>query len=139
MFNIDIKLLAALAPAIVCAMLVAGIYAPPAVLEALDRLRKDEERLEWWYHVVLHGSFYGSALNAILGVEAHSTAGELVTGLWFVVGLTLSRLLGKQLCSLRESTARKSHNKMAGTVRSIVRNELVLALSGPLDEAKSKE
>lgn len=139
MFNIDIKLVIALAPAIICALLVAGIYAPAAVLEALQRLRKDEERLEWWYHVVLHGSFYGSALNAILGVETHSTGGEIITAVWFVVGLTLSRLLSKQLGSLREATEHRNHNKMAGTVRNIVRDEARVALAASLDKPKTED
>lgn len=135
MVAIDIKLLAALAPAILCALLLAGIYVPGMLGSALARLSRDEERLEWWYHVVLHGSFYGSVLNVIIGFESHSTEAEVITGVWFILGLFLSRLLSKQLSTLREEERAKDHKRMAGTVRSIVKNEVRAALANKVDTA----
>lgn len=134
MFNIDIKLLAALAPAIFCILLLAGIYVRPWLSGAFARLSNDEDRLEWYYHVVLHGAFYGTVFNIIFGVDAHSATGEAITAGWFLVCLKVSRLLGKQLSGLREAERHKDHRRLAGTVRSIVKSEL---LAKPAEQVDS--
>jgi len=124
MFHIDIKLLAALAPAILCILLLAGCYVPRLLGEALTRMGKDEALLEWCSEVVLHAAFYGSVLSVIFGVETHSHTGEVIIAAWFGTGLWLSLLLSKRLSSLRATEREKEHQLLVSEVRSIVKNEM---------------
>lgn len=130
MFNIDIKLLVALAPAILCTLLMAGCYVPRLVGGAFARLSKNEDALEWWYHVVLHAAFYGSVLNVLFGVEVHSRTGEAIIALWFAGCLAVSRYLGKLLGSIRAEEREEDRLRMAETVSRIAESELGSKLDG---------
>ncbi len=114
--------LVVLAPALFCAMLVFVVEVVPFI--ANSKFMNTSQDVEWVKEIVMHSAYYGTVVAAILGFkkDAHETA--YLAGLWFVVLLSLSRVLNTRLKELEEKETRDTHRKNAGMTRSVVRSEV---------------
>jgi hypothetical protein len=114
--------LVVLAPALFCAMLVFVVEVVPSI--ANSKFMHTAQDVEWIKEVVMHSAYYGTVVAAVLGFkkDAHETA--YLAALWFVVLLSLSRVLNTRLKELEEKELRDTHRKNAGMTRSVVRYEI---------------
>lgn len=119
--------LAALAPACACAIAGFVVEVVPAISRAFTRLYASPQKLEWLKEIISHSSFYGTAIGGVLGYNHGSTAMYAVAVLWFVSLHSFTFALSSQLEELEreeEQLEKVRFRKMAGMVRSIVRDEL---------------
>jgi len=96
--------------------------------------------LEFRKEVVAHASFYGTAISAFLGL-GNSWAGYVATAVWFVGALRYARAITMKIVEAEEHERKIDHRRLAGTTRSIVRDELAKAAaarSGPVEEHGGK-
>ncbi|ABE47194.1 hypothetical protein [Polaromonas sp. JS666] len=119
--------LAALAPACACALAGFVVEVVPAISRAFQRLYASPQKLEWLKEIISHSSFYGTAIGGVLGYNHGSSAMYAVAVLWFVSLHSFTFALASQLEELEreeEQIEKVRFRKMAGMVRSILRDEL---------------
>ena len=88
-------------------------------------------RVEWLKDFVMGAAVFGSTIAGVLGLRSDSAGTMVVSVAWFTVMQFVSYLLSKKLEFLQErdeEVERARHRKIAGTVRSIVRDELLKAM-----------
>ena len=76
----------------------------------------------------MHGAWFGSAISGFFGWQRESTASPILVTIWFVSLMAVSRLLTLRIAALEEHERSQAHRRTAGTVRSIVRDEVTKAL-----------
>ena len=81
--------------------------------------------LEMRKDVYVHASFYGAAIWVWIGFSHDSRATFLVAALWFIMLIAYAARLSRQLQERTERERVLAHRKMAGTVRDIVKSEIV--------------
>lgn len=82
--------------------------------------------LEFRKEVVAHASFYGAAVSAFIGL-GNSWPGYAAAAFWFFGALTYARAITMKIVEAEELEKRAEHRRLAGTTRSIVRDELAKA------------
>lgn len=82
------------------------------------------EGLHWRRDLVLHASFYGTAVAAYFGFKHESILSYLIGGSWAFMCLWYSRRVVAFITEKEDFDARLRHKKMAGLFRSIARSEI---------------
>jgi len=96
--------------------------------------------LEFRKEVVAHASFYGTAVAAFLGL-GNSWSGYVAAAVWFFGALAYARAITMKIVEAEEHERKAEHRRLAGTTRSIVRDELAKAggpRTGRLEEQGEK-
>lgn len=127
--ELGFEMLVVLLPAIATAVLAIAIEVVPKLVARLHTLMRNASDVEWLNHLVMHSAFFGTAIGTVLGLKKESNATAYVAVVWFVALLYISRMLCSRIEELEEEKERALHRKTAGTIRSIVRNELQKAAS----------
>lgn len=122
--KLSFELLVVLTPAIACALVGIAIEVLPRVYARIHTMMHHASDVEWINHLVMHSAYYGTVVGTILGLKKESHETALAAGVWFVALLYVSRLLCARIAELEEKEASANHRRMAGTTRSIVRDEL---------------
>lgn len=127
----SIPIFVALAPAIAFAVAGFVIEIGPSLRSWGGCFMQSVPRVEWLKDFVMGAAVFGSTIAGVLGLRSDSAGTMVVSVAWFTVMQFVSYLLSKKLEFLQErdvEVERARHRKIAGTVRSIVRDELLKAM-----------
>lgn len=132
----------ALAPAFAVAIVGFIVEVVPGLLQRIrvlvTRMRRwtfvffaSQPMTQWLLDLVHGATLLGTSVAAILGLKQDSPETLMVAAAWAVFSSTISFKLSRQLERLKDRESERSaarekrqHRKMAGTVRSIVKDEL---------------
>lgn len=133
-----IRVAAVMLPALLSAVLAIAVNVPRSLRESVAAWLHNQ-RLELAREIIVHAGFYGTIASALLGVPAHSGFGVTTICVWatlaFWVASAITSKLHERERAQELQQARDSHRRMAGTVRSIVREELERARRSGAGEA----
>lgn len=127
--------LVVLSPAI-ASVIIGAMANYSAAARAVTAVLRVREYVEAMRDFVVNFGFLGSTAGFFFGVNTDSNQAFLAGGLAFVFACFLARTLSKLLIEISKEEASKSHRRIAGTVRSIVRSEMSAGFRcrcGPVD------
>lgn len=131
MKSTNFALLVAIAPAVACAAVGFVVEVVPMMKEGLKKLSTSAEKVAWVKEIVSHASFYGFAAAGFLGYTKDSPITSVLAVVWFIFCLRVSYALACHLEELEETKAalekKARHRQLGGTVRAIVRDEILRA------------
>lgn len=120
-----------LAPALASACLAFAIHGVPwlgdrydALKSAISEILDTPEHVETMRDYAVNASFLGPAVGIVFGVTSESTEAYVLAAVAFVAATSVAFGLSSLLVSINEREDTRTHRRMAGTVRSIVRSEL---------------
>lgn len=118
----------ALAPAIAVALAGFFIEVVPALRKWFESVLQNESTTAWLIDLTHSVTLLGASVAGYLGAKEGSTATVVVGFVWFVAFAAISFKLSKWLEELKKRNTEREfkdrHRKMAGAVRSIVRDEV---------------
>lgn len=118
----------ALAPAIAVALAGFFIEVVPTWIKWIKSVLQNESTTSWLIDLTHSVTLLGASVSGYLGAKEDSTVTVLVGFIWFVAFAAISLKLSRWLEELKkrntESEFKDRHRKMAGAVRSIVRDEV---------------
>ena len=137
--ELTMAIFVALAPAIAFAVAGFFIEVVPALRNWFESVLQNESTTSWLIDLTHSATLLGASVAGYLGFKEDS-AGTFVVGfIWFVafasISLKLSRWLEELKVGETEREFKVRHRKMAGAVRSIVRDEVGKVMRGP-DESR---
>lgn len=124
---ITMSIFVALAPAIAVAVAGFFIEVVPAMFKWFKSVLQSEFTTAWLIDLTHSATLLGASVATFLGAREDSMATILVGFIWAVLCATVSYKLSKWLDVLKQRNVehefKTRHRKMAGAVRSIVRDE----------------
>ena len=103
----------------------------PSLGVSLRTMLGCREHVDTLLGLMINCAFVGTAAGALFGYGGDSREAYLMGGVVGLAALFAVTRLSKLSARLASSEAKASHRKMAGTVRSIIRSELLSASQGP--------
>lgn len=126
--EMTMEIFVALAPAIVSAVAGFFIEVVPALRKWFESVLQNESTTSWLIDLTHSVTLLGASVAGYLGAKEDSTSTVVVGCVWFVafaaISFKLSRLLEELKVRNTEREFKDRHRKMAGAVRSIVRDEV---------------
>lgn len=126
--EMTMEIFVALAPAIAFAVAGFFIEVVPAVFKWFKSVLQSESTTAWLIDLTHSATLLGTSVATFLGAREGSMATILVGLVWAALCATASYKLSKWLDVVKQRNAEQEfktrHRKMAGAVRSIVRDEL---------------
>ena len=126
--EMTMSIFVALAPAI--ALAVAGFFIEvvPAMRKWFESVLQNESTTSWLIDLTHSVTLLGATVAGFLGFKEDATATLVLGFVWFLafasISLKLSRWLEELKIGNTEREFKDRHRKMAGVVRSIVRDEV---------------
>ncbi len=121
--------LVVLGPALLSAMM-ALLVNGPGLGVSLRSMLGCREHVDTLLGLMINCAFVGTAAGALFGYGGDSREAYLMGGVVGLAALFAVTRLSKLSAQLASSEAKASHRKMAGTVRSIIRSELLAVKHG---------
>ena len=125
--EIPMAIFVALAPAIALAVAAFFIEVVPAVFKWFNSVLQSESTTAWLIDLTHSATLLGASAATFLGAREGSMATILVGFVWAALCATATYKLSRLLDVLKQGKAeyefKTRHRKLAGAVRSIVRDE----------------